>query len=301
MHISRYSFICWFFGYKSKLGTNPFAFTHLEFIAYLLITFTIATKSKSKFGAFLYNKSQIDVLINSWIVLYLVMRCGIQLSKHFDIFRGIGISLVTSDLLELELITYPLHNQCTVSSTHHDDASIIAILFGCHFYVSRSCKCISRSLLQQQIGRFPQVDEILAQLMVIHTEESIRSGLTEVLLVVGMPLPLQAQFSGIELITLCWINNDFRIALRFSKLRIRFTAISFRGHFSHNWPSIFPGNWLQMYDTTISTFILKMHEPIFSISSMYPSTLVRSIDIALALSHHCLTLIRTVRTLGTHG
>ena len=54
-----------------------------------------------------------------------------------------------------------------------------------------------------------------------------------------------------------------------------------------------------MYQAAISTYILEVQEPVFSGRSIYPCTLVRTVDRAITLCQHCFPFVRAVYVFGT--
>src|SRR5574344_780701 len=56
-----------------------------------------------------------------------------------------------------------------------------------------------------------------------------------------------------------------------------------------------------MYNSAVSSFILKVHKPVFSLCCMNPATLMRPVYVAFSLFHHYFTFIRTIWRLRPHG
>ena len=110
-----------------------------------------------------------------------------------------------------------------------------------------------------------------------------------------MPLPLFPHDRCIKLIALHRIHNHVRTALW---LLISGDWLAF---FSHDRPTRRPIDGLQVNHTTIGLLVLEMQEPVFTIFSMYPTALMRPVDVCLALCQYDLVLIWTVGRLGTHG
>ena len=70
---------------------------------------------------------------------------------------------------------------------------------------------------------------------------------------------------------------------------------------THHRPVFNPVHWIEMDDTPISTFILKIHKPVFSALCGHPSPLMRAVNLAFSLSHHDFRFIRTKRRLAAHS
>ena len=136
--------------------------------------------------------------------------------------------------------------------------------------------------------------------MRIESENTHRCWHTKCLLIVGMPLPLQAEVWSIKLITLYRIHLHFRVGFWHSILIVRRSTIAFLWNNAHYRPVVFPSYRLQMYNSAIGTSFLEMQKPILTIFSMYPSTLMRTIDVALSLRHHLHRFIRSIRRLTSH-
>ena len=117
---------------------------------------------------------------------------------------------------------------------------------------------------------------------------------------VTMPLPLQAKDVGVEFITFLWsADRIFGTCLWLLVSQYRFaTAITILVN-ADNRPIVHPLNWLQVYQTAGSTYILEVHEPVFTFRSIYPTTLVRTINRSISLCQYSLPFIRTIYILGT--
>ena len=56
-----------------------------------------------------------------------------------------------------------------------------------------------------------------------------------------------------------------------------------------------------MHHSPIRLLVLEMQEPVLAILRMHPTTLMRAVDVGLALSQHDLMLIGAIRTLRAHS
>ena len=109
-----------------------------------------------------------------------------------------------------------------------------------------------------------------------------------------MPLPLKSNVWRIELIVLHRIDN--RVARRL-RLLVGSDRLAF---LTHDRPTTGPVNGVQMNYAAVSLFVLEMYEPVFTIFRMHPATLMRTIDIRLALCQYDLVLVGTIRRFRTH-
>ena len=123
--------------------------------------------------------------------------------------------------------------------------------------------------------------------MSIYTNVTQIRGKAKRILVIGMPFPLQAQLPCVEFITL---NRClYRISPAYIRLFISFyrftTPISILVLPNHG-PIIFPLHRIQVQNSTIHSFILKIDKPRLACTSFHPSSLMRTIYICISLSHN---------------
>ena len=138
--------------------------------------------------------------------------------------------------------------------------------------------------------------------MCVHSEETVRCRHAELLLVVGVPLPLQSECGRVKLVALYGVDDGYRrcrlwLAVNADGLAAE-VAVAVN---AHHRPSLGPCHGIEMNDTSISTFILEMQKPVFTLAGVDPSALMRPVDIGVALSHDGFALVWSVGTLGTHG
>ena len=137
--------------------------------------------------------------------------------------------------------------------------------------------------------------------MPINTDISHIRRKAEHILIICMPFPLQPQLTSIKFITLH--RRFYRI--RFTGFRFTITAhrvsTTVAVLINSNYrPVIYPFHRIQMQYTSISSLILKMQKPGFSGRSVYPSSLMRSVDVRLSLRHHNSGFIRSIHIFRTH-
>ena len=112
-------------------------------------------------------EAQIDILVNTWLIVYLVLGCGFQCS---DQFLRLGIALVSilaGELEQLERLTHALHYQSGIVETHHDQAPHLSIGLRGHTDLGGYSKLVSRCLLQQHVGHLPEILPSLRKLISI--------------------------------------------------------------------------------------------------------------------------------------
>ena len=115
-----------------------------------------------------------------------------------------------------------------------------------------------------------------------------------------MPLPLWREGISIELIT--FLRSADGICFTYIWLFIsqnRFaTAVTVFVYADHR-PVVYPFHRLKMHDTSVSTHILKVKEPIFSGRSIYPCTLMRTVDGRVALRKYGFPFVGTIDVFRT--
>ena len=131
--------------------------------------------------------------------------------------------------------------------------------------------------------------------MSVNTDESQVRSISECILIIGMPFPLHSQLTGIELVTVrrCF----YRVILAYIGLFITgywFATTIAVLIFSNYRPVVYPLHRVQVNDTPIHGFILKVNEPGFPCLRVNPCALVGTIDVGRTLRHDNLLFIRTV-------
>ena len=56
-----------------------------------------------------------------------------------------------------------------------------------------------------------------------------------------------------------------------------------------------------MHHTTVSLLVLEVQEPVLTVFGVYPTALMRAVDVGLSLCQYDLMLVRAKRTLAAHG
>jgi len=123
--------------------------------------------------------------------------------------------------------------------------------------------------------------------MSIYTNVTQIRGKAKRILVIGMPFPLQAQLPCVEFITL---NRClYRISPAYIRFFIAFyrftTPISILVHPNYG-PIIFPLHRIQVQDSAIHGFILKIDKPRLACTGFHPSPLMRAIYVRISLGHN---------------
>ena len=113
--------------------------------------------------------------------------------------------------------------------------------------------------------------------MCIDTEGAEGRRHAEFLVVVGLPLPLPAHHRRIELVAL---NGIDRPCARSFRLRVADDRLALLTHYR---PAVRPIDGLQMNHTTVCFLILEVQKPVLAVLRMHPTTLMRAVDISLAL------------------
>ena len=163
----------------------------------------------------------------------------------------------------------------------------------------RGCReAVGGNFLQEHIGHQPHIVGFrsVGQLPREQAEMAVGGRHAVVLVVVGLPLPLQSKARLIELIALHGIGH------RHGGGRLRL-AIGEHGLalLSHHGPTTGPVDGLQVDNAAVGALVLEMQEPILAQSSMDPAALMGAIDRSLALTQHGLALVGPVGTLRAHG
>ena len=227
--------------------------------------------------------------MNTRLIVCLVDGSRFQRRKDFLRLGVAFIGANTSHLHQLEFLAYTTYDHRGIVEPHHNQTAKLPICLRGHANLGRHRKLVSRCLLEQQIGYFPEILPILRQFIGENTEGAKSSRNTELLVIIGMPLPLFAQRGQVKLIAFHGVHYHVRATLRHDKISDRL-AID-----AHDGPSSRPVNGIQMYHTAISLLILKMQKPVFAVFRMYPTTLMRTIDFGFALCQDNLMFIRAIR------
>ena len=208
------------------------------------------------------------------------------------------LGIFADHLLQHESVALLLHSNVTIVPSHHNQSGLLSVSFSHHLQLGRGSKLFCRKLLQQQIRHFPEIHEVLGQHMPIDTHIPQIGSKTKSILIIGMPFPLQPQPAGIELITLC--RSLYRICLpdiRFPIPSYRFSATVTVLIFTNDRPTLRPLHRIKMNDPPIHCFILKMYKPGFTGIRLYPSALMRAVDVRTSLRHHPLHFVRAINIL----
>ena len=137
--------------------------------------------------------------------------------------------------------------------------------------------------------------------MAINTGISHIRRKAEHILIICMPFPLQTQLTSIKFITLHRRFYRIRfIGFRFTIAAHRVSTTIAIPIYSNYRPVIYPFHRIQVQYTSISPLILEMQEPRFTGRSIYPSSLMRTVDIRFSLCHDNPGLVRSVYIFRTH-
>ena len=133
--------------------------------------------------------------------------------------------------------------------------------------------------------------------MGVHAEEAVGRRLAVLLLIVGVPLPLKSQSRLVELVALHRVDYwRWRVGLWLAIGGDRVAAEVAVLVYSHHGPSLGPCHGVEVNHTSVGS-LLEVQEPVFALLCVYPSALVRPVDVGLSLCHHYLMLVRSVGTL----
>ena len=91
-------------------------------------------------------------------------------------------------------------------------------------------------------------------------------GHAKLLVVVGVPLPLQTKSRFVELVALHGVDHlHVAGSLGLAPGNNRLTAISLGRHLAHHGPVVFPCDGLQVHHAAITFLVLEMQEPVFAL------------------------------------
>ena len=115
-----------------------------------------------------------------------------------------------------------------------------------------------------------------------------------------MPLPLRREYISVEFVAFLRCTDGIYLSyIRLFVGHYRFAATVTIFVDTDYRPVIHPLHRLQVNKATISAYILKVEEPVFSGRSVYPSSLVRSIDGRITLRQYSSPFIRTIHIFRT--
>ena len=234
--------------------------------------------------------------MNAGLVVCLVGGRRFQLGN--DVLRLL-LALVGSlarHLHQLERLPHAAHDESRVVESHHDETAKLPVGLRREAQLRGDGKLVGGRLLQQQVGHFPEVLPALAQLVGVDAEGAEGCGHAELLVVVGMPLPLKPHRGRVELIALNGVDDGhsgggFRLLVA----RHRLTLLA------HDGPAARPVDGLQVDHTPVGLLVLEVQKPVLAILRVYPAALMGAVDAGLALRQHDLMLVGAVRAFTAHG
>ena len=186
---------------KSELSSYPLTLTHGERRPSIFVAFAVKTVAEAALTV-PDRHAQIEVKIDGrtiWNGIALRRwQCGEGLLNLCTFLVGThaGVSL------EQEVVALTIDNKGGIVTSHHDKTSILMITFRGKAHLGCGCESRSCRFLQEQVGHLPKGAEVLWQVIGIETVGAIGRRHTVKLVVVGMPLPLEAQLPVVELVGL---------------------------------------------------------------------------------------------------
>ena len=112
-----------------------------------------------------------------------------------------------------------------------------------------------------------------------------------------LKLPLEAKVDAVELVIFGRLEFARRWQIRLLPLGHSIATSVAIGIVAYHKPVVDPLGRLQMHYATISVLVLEVEEPVFAILRIDPRTLMRAVDLRLALREADIFLIRAIRVL----
>ena len=116
-----------------------------------------------------------------------------------------------------------------------------------------------------------------------------------------MPLPLQSKIRSVEFVAFGRIHPDGRRHGRLTVGQYGIAATVTVLILAHHRPVVFPRHGFEPSHTAVASFILKVHEPIFSGCGLHPTALMGSVDRSIPLLHDATRLVRPVHVAAAGG
>ena len=237
-----------------------------------------------------------DVEIDSGRVGYGVAARRCYGRNNFLLLPSTLVGVLAVVKLNAEAVAHTVGDERCIVHSHHDEAAILLFSFGCDAQFDGRREGRSRQFLEQKVGHVPKRSRV-SNIGVIQPQPSVVHGHTKELLVVGLPLPLQTEGRGVELVRLLWILLLRGLRFWHAPCHQRFAAITFLGYLTHYRPAVAPRDGLEENDTAIASLVVEVQKPVFTIRCVDPGTLVRPVDLRVALSHDALTFVRSEESL----
>ena len=153
-------------GDETELGTYPLALFHgVGTTAVFELLAVLAPSEADLWIAAMGNaclgigdlEAQVDVLMNAGLVVYLILSSGLQRGNQLFFLGLATIGILAGEHQQLELLPYPLDNQCLIVMTHHDQATHLTIGLRGETNLGGNGELVGRGLLEEEIGDEPEV------------------------------------------------------------------------------------------------------------------------------------------------
>ena len=136
----------WFLSDEADFSSNPLALTHGEGVAHGLEFLPIGAIGECYFTC-IDVELEVNLFMYGKLIGVVILSGLFKLSKYFDLFGSVLVSVFTSNLLQFEVVPYRFNHQSTIVQTHHDESAVLSVCLCDELKFGCCCEIISRGLL----------------------------------------------------------------------------------------------------------------------------------------------------------
>ena len=206
--------------YETELRTNPFALTHGELAAAIgpFLAVQAVGETDHGFAAMSHTglgvgdgEAEVDVFMDAGLVVNLILGGRLQRGNELLVLGLAAVGILAGKQQELEFFTDATDDQCLIVEAHHDETAHLSVGLRGEANLRGGHEFVGRGLLQQHVGHEPKVGFWLLAIsnwlfIRVDTHGAEGGGDAELLVVVGLPLPLLTNGGAVELVTLLWVG-----------------------------------------------------------------------------------------------
>ena len=211
------------------------------------------------------------------------------------------IGLAALDLGEHEALFAVFHREGGIVTAEDGEARALAAVFGRgpEGHLDGDGLCGSCGLLEEHVGHVSEVLVGVRDGVGVEAQEAAVAGAVgPLLIVVGLPLPLQSEGHAVELVAfLRGADGVFLADVGFLVCQDGVAAAVAVVVDADDGPVIDPAHGLQVDEASVCADVLEVEKPVFARRGVDPCSLVRAVDGTLALGEHDAVFIRAVDVL----
>ena len=281
------------------LGANPCAFAHLEGLAQRVEFASVGAVGESAHHLLVMSALALAQFFARVADFSAEIERGIlECHRFIDCFSLALVGLAAFHLGEREALFGMFHREGGIVAPEDDETRALAhILFrGLEGHLRGDGLCGSGRLLQEHVGDVGKVLIVLLDGERVEAEVSfVARAVGPLLVVVGLPLPLESQGETIELVAFLRSADGIGLADIGLAAGQHGVAASVSVIINANdGPVVNPTHGLQVDEASVCAHVLEVEEPVFTRGSVDPCALVRAVDRAFALGKHDAVLIGTI-------